>query len=226
MSSRGPAHELIENAGRTQPSCYRRWRHSRPSHQSRSSSSACLSTTIVTCRPPTCLSVQCVASVRSTPRLKDVGVRGLQSLLIFWEKCPGFEARIRASRAAGNTRREQQAARPCTGRAARPAQFPECLGRAHQGFGLLEGCEADVSYEARITFWVQASAEAAAVTDLETDAAQQKTPPATVDGRLPSADSAELARFGAIKEKKHSLEAGISIFNRCLYDKCAAWLCA
>lgn len=36
---------------------------------------------------------------------------------------------------------------------------------------------------------------------------------------LSNGDASELARFGAIKEKKHSLESGIALFNQCACPK-------
>ena len=48
------------------------------------------------------------------------------------------------------------------------------------------------------------------------DAATRLVSRSGPEGSQPSDPASEVARFGAIKEKKHSLEAGIQIFNRSL----------
>lgn len=67
-------------------------------------------------------------------------------------------------------------------------------------------------------FSIQAAAQSSNLSE-DKEAAHQDAATRMVfrsgpDGAQQSDPASEVARFGAIKEKKHSLEAGIAIFNR------------
>ena len=69
---------------------------------------------------------------------------------------------------------------------------------------------------------------AAANAEADTDASKEASWKQTSGEEPPHLASkiSEVARFGALKEKKHSLEAGIALFNRYVCPQCGSTIAA